>query len=409
MSHRWTAVKLGDVAHFIRGVTFKPDDVLPPGVEGSVNCMRTKNVQRNLDTSDVWAIKPDLVNRTEQYLQLGDTLVSSANSWNLVGKCCWVPDLATPSTFGGFVSVLRTTSAQLDPRYLYHWFSSPSIQSIARSFSRQTTNIANLNLNRCLELDIPLPPIAEQHRIAEVLDRADSLRNRRSEATATTSLLSQAIFVEMFGDPLKETRRWESVQFRQLTNEFRYGTSNKASEEGFPALRIPNVVGGTLNLKDLKCVPVKATELDKLRLREGDLLFVRSNGNPDYVGRCGLFSEEVAASTGYSPDTFIYASYLIRARLDANRVDPVYAREFMLSPAGRSALRGSSKTSAGQYNINIEGLSNVTLPVPPLALQQDFAKRVAATTTLRQRSMNHASELDALFEALRDRAFRGEL
>ena len=76
MSRPPSTVKLKEVARFIRGVTFKPDDVVPPETGVTIGCMRTKNVQNHLDLSDVWSISPDLVNRAEQYLRPGDTLVS---------------------------------------------------------------------------------------------------------------------------------------------------------------------------------------------------------------------------------------------------------------------------------------------------------------------------------------------
>ena len=148
---------LGDVASFFRGITFTPGDVVPVGSPGSVACMRTKNVQSNLDLSDVWGILESFVKRADQYLLTGDLLVSSANSWNLVGKCCRVPQLQWPATFGGFISVLRSDPSQIEARYLYHWFSSPRIQATVRSFGQQTTNISNLNLDRCLRLGLPVP------------------------------------------------------------------------------------------------------------------------------------------------------------------------------------------------------------------------------------------------------------
>src|SRR5438045_2061040 len=98
---------LGRVARFIRGVTFKPEEIVPLETSGSVHCMRTKNVQTELNTRDVWAIPSTLVKRREQFLQEGDLLISSANSWNLVGRACWVPSLASETTFGGFVTALR--------------------------------------------------------------------------------------------------------------------------------------------------------------------------------------------------------------------------------------------------------------------------------------------------------------
>src|SRR5438552_8818491 len=106
-------VALGDVAEFVRGINFKPDDVVPTGTPGSVACLRTKNVQAELDLSDVWSVGEQFVRREDQFLQAGDVLVSSANSWNLVGKCSWIPELPGRASFGGFVSVLRPHRAKV--------------------------------------------------------------------------------------------------------------------------------------------------------------------------------------------------------------------------------------------------------------------------------------------------------
>src|SRR5688572_24935316 len=104
--------------------------------------MRTKNVQDILDESDLIAVPSSLVKREELYLQEGDILLSSANSWNLVGKVCRVPKLRYRATAGGFISVVRPRQG-LDSRYLYHWLASPVVQEKVRSCSRQTTNISN--------------------------------------------------------------------------------------------------------------------------------------------------------------------------------------------------------------------------------------------------------------------------
>ena len=194
-------VELGDVAVFVRGITFKPDDVVPVGTPGAAACMRTKNVQAELDLSDVWGIPESFVRRDDQYLVPGDMLVSSANSWNLVGKCCWVPSLPWRSTFGGFISALRPNPVKVDPRYLFRWFASDRTQATVRSFGQQTTNISNLNVERCLKLKLRLPPLPEQRRIVEILDKADALRAKRRAALAQLDTLTQSIFLDMFGDP----------------------------------------------------------------------------------------------------------------------------------------------------------------------------------------------------------------
>ena len=156
---------LGQYADFVRGITFKPADVVDQGTPGSVMCMRTKNVQSSLEMDDVLSIPSSLVRRKEQYLQAGDTLISSANSWNLLGKCSWVPELSDRSSFGGFVTVLRSIDeTQLDKRYLYRWFSYGRTQQLLRSFGRKTTNISNLPLDRCKKMELSLIHISEPTR-----------------------------------------------------------------------------------------------------------------------------------------------------------------------------------------------------------------------------------------------------
>ena len=121
-------VYLGKVAKWINGVSFKPTDIVEPFSEGSVVCFRTKNVQSNLDENDIWGIPENFVKNKEQFIQEGDILVSTANSWELVGKCTWISKLSYKATLGGFISLLRANPDVIYPRYLYQWFNSPDTQ-----------------------------------------------------------------------------------------------------------------------------------------------------------------------------------------------------------------------------------------------------------------------------------------
>jgi type I restriction enzyme S subunit len=394
---------LGEVATFIRGITFKPADVVPGGTQDAVACMRTKNVQAVLDEADIWHVNRRFVRRSDQYLRTGDTLVSSANSWNLVGKCCWVPELDYSATFGGFISVLRAISDHVDAKYLYRWFSSARTQAYVRSFGRQTTNISNLDFERCLHMAIPLPSVQEQRQIVEILDQAAELRGKRLQALSLLGNLIQSIFIDKFGNAANSY----VVPLRDVVSEFRYGTSNKSQSSGNPALRIPNVVGGEIDVDDLKLVPVTKPEFERLRLLDGDMLFVRTNGNPDYVGRCAVFTEESVSRSGLPTSEFIFASYLIRARLKPGICDPVYLREFLSGETGQRDLRSRSKTSAGQYNINVEAIGAIEVPLPPLTCQQNFASAVDRIDRLRQLHREYLAELDSLFVSLQEWAFVG--
>jgi type I restriction enzyme S subunit len=195
----------------------------------------------------------------------------------------------------------------------------------------------------------------------------------------------------------------------ELGAEFRYGTSVKSSTIGKPTLRIPNVIGGSIDLSDLKLVPVTNEEFERLRLFDGDFLFVRTNGNPDFVGRCALFDSRQILLLGLEADQFIYASYLIRARIPHEEVEPVFLRDYLLGAEGRRRLRARCKTSAGQYNINTEGLGAIAVPLPAYILQREFAERVEGVERVRAIHRTATSEIDVLFASLQHRAFRGEL
>lgn len=179
----WKVQKLGDVAEFVRGITFPSGVQVPPSTPKSILCMRTSNVQEELDLSDVWALPETYCPKSPgKYLREGDILVSTANSWNLVGKCCLVPQLSRTSTFGGFISALRPLSNDVQPTFLYYWFSHPLTQARVRNTANQTTSIANVGLKRCAQIPLPVPPRQIQLRFESDASKVALLSSRVDEA-----------------------------------------------------------------------------------------------------------------------------------------------------------------------------------------------------------------------------------
>lgn len=234
-----TSVALGEVAEFIRGVSFKPTDVVPFGSPGSVACMRTANVQSELDVSDVIAIPRVAVPSERQLLREGDILVSSANSWNLVGKCCWVPRLPYDAAIGGFVGAIRVTAHErVVPRYLYYWLASPRTQATLRNFGRKTTSISNLSIPRTLDMPVPLPSLAEQRRIADLLDQVDSLGQGAARAGPGLRLMIERQFRTMFGEEAavsSDSRNARSHGHRVLLTEVARLATGHTPDRAMPA------------------------------------------------------------------------------------------------------------------------------------------------------------------------------
>lgn len=396
-------VPLGEVAEFIRGITFKPADVVEPGADGSVVCLRTKNVQSQVDLEDLLALPSRFVKRENQYLQPGDVLISSANSWNLVGKCSWIPELPWPASFGGFVTALRPRDDRVDRRYLYHWFNLGPTQKLLRSFGRKTTNISNLNLDRCRDMDLPLPPIAEQRRIAAVLDAAGALRVKRRQAIAKLSALREAIFLDMFGDGINGQQSWPSIELGGLVQESRLGLVRAArdldSQLPWPYIRM-NAIGATgeLDLGALRRTYASEAELQSHTLLPGDLVFNTRNTR-QLVGKTAIFR---------GPGTYLFNNNILRLRF-THDADSEYVNAALRTPALQHELEARKSGTTSVVAIYYKSLSTLPLPLPPIELQQTFSRRVQAVVRESERLRQAAVNLDSLFASLQQRAFRGEL
>lgn len=289
------------------------------------------------------------------------------------------------------VKALETHDTLL-PKFFYFYCQSIKIPS--RGYSRHFKFLK--------EVKIPLPPPSEQHRIIEILDQADRLRKLRADADAKFQRILPALFIKMFGDPLTNPMGWPVKKLGDLTIDLRYGTSTKCSsnEIGLPVLRIPNVVSGRINLNDLKFVELGKNEIDNLLMEQGDILFVRTNGNRDYVGRCAVFDLD---------GNYLYASYLIRARLYKEKVASKFVGTYLSTPTGRQAMAPFIRTTAGQSNISQEGLNQIPIPLPPIEKQKKFCRKVEEVRNLNNLEFIGFEKLDFLFAVLLHHAFNGTL
>ena len=169
------------------------------------------------------------------------------------------------------------------------------------------------------------------------------------------------------------------------------------------------MIGDRLDPSEIKLVAATDREAQKLRLLDGDLLFVRTNGNPDYVGRSAVFNSKTMRDAGFDSENCLYASYLIRGRIMRDILSPHYIQVFLSSIEGRRRLKERCRTSAGQYNINIDGLSSIVLPLPPLERQLAFEHHCPDIFSIQSQQSFATQKAEATFNALLGHAFQGEL
>jgi type I restriction enzyme S subunit len=392
---------LGNHVRFIRGVTFKPTDKCEAGERGSLVCLRTANVQETLDESDLIAIPASIVTNPEKIVRRGDVLVSSANSWNLVGKCCRVESLKHPSTAGGFISILRATSSELDPAFLYRWFASDRTQATVRSFGNQTTNISNLDHKRTLALSIPLPPLPEQKRIAAILDAADALRAKRRESIEQLDSLVQATFLEMFGDPVTNPKGWNSKEAATIVKEgtsITYGIVQAGDEfpGGVPYIRSGDIVNGEVAVEQLRRTnPAIAAKFERSRVDAGDIVMsIRATVGTSAIVTNGVAGANLTQGTArISPSSQVRSTYLLH-----------YIRTEGCQQWIQQQVKGATFRE-----ITLGRLRQMPVLLPPLLLQTRFASIVESIEQQKARLKAHLAELDTLFASLQSRAFNGEL
>lgn len=397
-------VPLSDLADLIRGVTFKPADKNSDGV----GVMRTKNVQETLDLSDIIRVSPAHVKRKEQYLQPGDTLISSANSWYAVGKACWVPELDQPLAIGGFVTALRPRAEAVDARYLYRWFTSPRTQATLRSFSNKTTNIANLNLKLTAAMPVPLPTPTEQRRIADILDHADALRAKRRQVLSQLDLLNRAIFRDLVGvdywravsaSASGETESgWPWVLLSDVSRLATGHTPDRKRSDYWDGGRIPwislpeirSLDGQTAINTDLAITEAGLANSSAVLLPAGTVCFSRT-ASVGFVTTLGVPMATSQDFHNWVPGPDLDSAYLMSALR--------YSRRHLLSVSDGSIHRTIYQRTAKSFRVLL----------PPMELQREFAKRAESVAEQRRAAQRAFATDDELFLSLQARAFRGEL
>lgn len=298
------------------------------------------------------------------------------------------------------VALLRPRLDLCDPRFLVKWLNSPMVKEWNL---RQMGGAAikRLTLAKIKKFQIPLPPLAEQKRIAGILDAADALRAKRRAALAQLDALAQSLFLDLFGDPVTNPKGWEVLTgdaiCRRITVGIVVHPASYYRESGVPALRSLNVRANRISLDNLVYFSKSDNEgkLAKTRVRENDILLVRS-GQP---GTAAVVPKHLDG---------INAIDILIATPDLSLVNPTYLSFYFNSPGGKAMALGAQRGQI-QKHLNVGSLKVAPIPVPPLPLQQRFAAAVEAIERQKARHREQLAGLDALFASLQHRAFRGEL
>ncbi len=338
---KWEWVRLGDVCDYIMGFAWPSKKYTDNGLP----IIRIQNLGNNENEKFVYWND----NYEQKYLvEYDDLLVGLSGSFKVK---LWEKDTAL---LNQRIVKLLPDRRNVLKKYLFYILKTIS-EKINEGAAGST--IANAKIGVITNLEIPLPPLEIQKQIVERLDKQQAIIEKMKEAEK--AILDAGIDDAIFeGD-------WEWVELGDLINYAQYGLSSKAdgSDEDIPILGMNNITyRGNIDLSSLKFIKLNEKELNKYKLQKGDILFNRTNSK-ELVGKTGLFDLE---------DTYVFASYLIRFRVDNNKVIPKYIVYFMNSNFIKDYLQSLCRAIIGQANINLKELKSIKIPLPPLEKQQEI-------------------------------------
>lgn len=285
---------------------------------------------------------------------------------------------------------------RLDSAYGYYAlkYLTPQIMALGRG-----ATFLEINKEIFENVKIPLPPLEEQRRIAEVLQKADRVRRLRRYARALSDGYLQSVFLEMFGDPETNPMGWKKAIIDDVISESQYGTSLKSNEEkrGYPVLGMANITyDGKIDLSSISYVDLSHEEFNKLKLEKGDVIFNRTN------------STELVGKTAYwnITEDAVLASYLVKLKIKKN-VTPDFFVGLLNTPKYKKLFRERCKKAVGQSNISPTLLREFPIIIPSLGIQEEYSKFLSSITLLQRRQFEATRQAEQLFQSLLREAFEG--
>ena len=337
------------------------------------------------------------------------------------GKAAIARNLKNGIGFGSTeFHVIRPFSI-LIPAYIYHFVRQVGFRKEAMVHFTGSVGQKRVPKQFLQNKYIPLPPLPEQHRIVA---KIETLFTRLDAGVAALTTLKtqlkryrQAVLKSAMEGKLtakwREERNisimhdWDNLLMKDILVDIKYGTSKKCAYNDTltPVLRIPNVVNGTIDTNDMKYTSLEPKDFEKLRLKCGDILIIRSNGSLNLVGRSALITKKV--------EDYCYAGYLIRLRINNQKADSKFINYLIHSHLMRMQIEKKAKSTSGVNNINSKEISSLRINLPQLSEQIEIVKMIEEkfsnideTVTIISQSLTRAERLR---QSILKRAFEGKL
>ncbi|MCU8040419.1 restriction endonuclease subunit S [Shewanella oncorhynchi] len=278
--------------------------------------------------------------------------------------------------------------ANLDKRFLFHYLKQLRIESAG--YSRHFKFLK--------ETYVPVPPLAEQKRIAAILDKADALRRKRQQAIDLADQFLRSVFLDMFGDPVTNPKGWQTKPIKDLARVVTGNTPSRQEPENYGS-SIEWIKSDNINTPDHYLTEAEEflsdAGLKKGRsVPRGSVLITCIAGSPQCIGNAAIADREVS----------------FNQQINALVPEGEATTEYLYSVAlfGKKLIQSIS-TNAMKGMVSKGNLEKLLVPAPPLALQEKYSETFKDFLTKRKRQVSSLSQSESLFLSLSQQAFSGQL
>lgn len=385
MKHGWTYKKLGEVASYINGFAFKPEQ----WTVGGVPIIRIQNLN-NPDASfnHFDGVVPEKVKVAN-----GDLLIS------------WSATLGTYIWEGGdaylnqHIFKVEFDKGDIDKMYLKY--------AVSSKLDAMANLVHGATMKHIVKKDfdntrIPVPPLPVQKQICSLLDKMNRVIEAKKEQLKELDNLAQAIFYDMFGDPTINDKGWEKQKIGDCFSYIKNGANIKQdkSQRGLPITRIETLSNGVFNRDRMGYAGITdKTRYEQYILQDMDLLMSHINSKA-YIGRTVLYRKKEG-------EVFIHGMNLLRL-IPLPVLDSVFFCYLTKTDYVKEKIASIRKDAVNQSSFAISDLKKIDIPIPPMALQQAFAEKVEAIERQKELINQSLREVQTLFDSRMDYWFSEE-
>jgi type I restriction enzyme S subunit len=393
-------VRLDTVFEFIRnGASIKQDDRT-----GGIPITRIETIWNEvIDTNRLGYadITSDLLSSHEKYLlEKGDILMSHINSPKHLGKCAIYKGEPQQLIHGMNLLCLRTKTSLLFPEFIKYYFNSNEFKAQILKISNQSVNQASFSTSSLKKLEIPLPPLTIQQKIAAILDAADELRQKDKALLKKYDELTQALFLDMFGDPVANPKGWPIGSVSTVCEKICGGGTPSTSNHKYYEGTIPWVTP-----KDMKSEyifdSIDHVNMDAIESSSAKLI---PAGNVLMVIRSGILKHSLPVAINKNEVTI---NQDMKAFFPNPKVtNSTFLKNFFQAVAPYLLNKVRAVTAD---NIEFRQIKELNFPMVPLKLQDKFADQIKIIEQQKTIAQESSQKSEELFNSLLQQAFNGKL